>query len=133
MAVATSPRPQQAVLNFTTVLSESRRVIKSQLSHFLALTFVFLLPLSVSSIAYSTLGFLFSDAAVDSHNKFLNRTANGTSTFVPDHDQRQYQPEIIPTPTLLLAFAYYLFYTVLSVYAVGSITYTAFQAFHRQP
>ncbi|GMN41923.1 hypothetical protein TIFTF001_011137, partial [Ficus carica] len=81
MAVATSPPPLQAVLNFTTILSESRRVIKSQLSHFLALTFLFLLPLSVASTTYSTLQFLFADAAIECHNKFLNRTATGISTF----------------------------------------------------
>ncbi|EXC20040.1 hypothetical protein L484_015718 [Morus notabilis] len=121
-SITTSPQPQQPVLNFTNVLSESRQLIKSQPCHFLSI---------LASTVYPLLRVHFSYSVV-SQNNFLNQTTNSTN-LVPDHDQRNQPANIVLINALLLILSFFLFHLVLLACTVGSITYTAFHGLHRQP
>ncbi|KAL5553711.1 hypothetical protein UlMin_041112 [Ulmus minor] len=118
--MATSPPPP---LNLCVVLSESKRIINAHSRHFLALSVLFLLPLSFSFIVFPTLQNLLTDPTPNNSKIFINLSDSG-----PLDD-----PSIIPTKTLLLALAYGIFTFVFSVCAAGSITYSVFHGFYGRP
>ncbi|PRQ40715.1 hypothetical protein RchiOBHm_Chr4g0439081 [Rosa chinensis] len=101
------------------ILTESKRIINAHSRHFLALSVVFLLPISFSSVVYPTL-----------HNLIAERIPHNTQKFFFSIDQ----PSSLPTTkTLLLALAFALFVFVFSLFALGSITYSVFHGFYGRP
>ncbi|KAM0020058.1 hypothetical protein Hdeb2414_s0025g00662911 [Helianthus debilis subsp. tardiflorus] len=94
---------QVHTLNLTGVLSESKRIIKARLSHFITLSLLFL-PLSLTLTISPTL-----------HRNFTHNTSN-------------HQKHVI---------IYHLLYTVIvyviSLCAIGTITYSTHHAFFGEP
>ncbi|MCD7468653.1 hypothetical protein HAX54_007045 [Datura stramonium] len=122
-------------LNLWGVLSESKRIINAHSRHFLALSVLFLLPLSFSLIIYPTLqttifesGFTFSRPG-NTHLSF---------SFVaglPDDPTRIQTQTQLPTDArfLLVPLVYTLFAVLLSILAIATITYSTFHGFYGRP
>ncbi|EXC20038.1 hypothetical protein L484_015716 [Morus notabilis] len=119
--MATTPTKQ---INLCSVLSESRRLIKSQRRHFLSLGLLFLLPPTIVTATFPKLQSLLSDSIISLTFLYPN-SSFGTS---PDHDQ--HPAGTISTNTLLISLVYLLSTLALSLCAAGSITYTAFHGFY---
>lgn len=109
--------------NVWTILSESKRIIKAHSRHFLALSVIFLLPLSFSVLVLPTLQrllLLHDDTVAKS---FLSHIHNSTSD-----DQRRRRQTLI-----ILSISYAIFSLVFSLCAVASITYSVFHGFYGRP
>ncbi|KAJ4823423.1 hypothetical protein Tsubulata_027720 [Turnera subulata] len=119
-----TPPPPPLQLDLCTVLSESKRIINAHSRHFLALSVLFLLPLSFSLTVFPTLQLLLL-----SHSSTLN-----SKIFVslpPDGDD---QSSPLPsTTTLLLSLSFSLFFLLFSLLATASITYSVFHGFYGRP
>ena len=105
-----SPSPPPPPPTLRLIFSETNRILKAQPRHFLLLSFLFLIPLSMTSTMYPIF-----------FKSLLTVTAFAA------------QPSAISTNTLLFVLAYTLFIWVFSISAVGSITYSVIKAFHGQP
>ncbi|KAJ0038054.1 hypothetical protein Pint_23569 [Pistacia integerrima] len=110
-------------LSLCTILSESKRIIKAHSRHFLALSVLFLLPLSFSIVVFPTLQQLL-----------LHLTTNDSRTLL----SHAFYRSITPTPkfdkqSLLLTLFFSVFTFVLSLCAAGSITYSIFHGFYGRP
>ncbi|KAL7110151.1 hypothetical protein ACP275_05G006800 [Erythranthe tilingii] len=104
-------------LNLCGVLSETKRIINAHSRHFLALSVLFLLPLSFSLIVYP----------------FLSHSPTTLSHF---HDSLFFYttPPPIHTPDLpLLPILYGLFVFLFSLCAAASITHSTFHGFYGRP
>ncbi|CDP00382.1 unnamed protein product [Coffea canephora] len=108
------------ILNLWGVLSESKRIINAHSRHFLALSVIFLLPLSFSLIIYPTLQstFLSSDSLIPQQSLFIS------SPYASPHPT---------TAQFLLPLVYTLFVLLLSLLAVATITYSTFHGFYGRP
>jgi hypothetical protein len=107
-------------LSLCTLLSESKRITKAHSRHFLALSVLFLLPLSFSITVYPTLRQLI-----------LNSTQNHQSlSFVTQFTSTLHNKNNQP---LFLALAYAIFASVFTLCAVGSITFSVFHGFYGRP
>lgn len=108
--------------NLWTILSESKRIIKAHSRHFLALSVIFLLPISFSVLVFPTLQqllLLHDDTVAKS---FLSHIHTSTS------DQRRRRQTLI-----ILSISYAVFALVFSLCAVASITYSVFHGFYGRP
>ncbi|KAH7858502.1 hypothetical protein Vadar_024619 [Vaccinium darrowii] len=117
--MATSGR----TLNLCGVLSESKRIINAHSRHFLALSVLFLLPLSFSLIIFPTLQSTLTSSQPHSyhHSQTLLRTTT-TTTHTP------------PLQTLALPFLLYsLFYSIFFLTASLTITYSTYHGFYGRP
>ncbi|KAA8532931.1 hypothetical protein F0562_032952 [Nyssa sinensis] len=103
-------------LNFCGVLSESKRIINAHSRHFLALSVLFVLPLSFSFIIYPTL----QHTLFQSDAKNTKALLRYTDTYSSDH----------PLKTLALPLIYTLFVLFLSLCAVATITYSTYHGFY---
>ncbi|KAI9111659.1 hypothetical protein K1719_017349 [Acacia pycnantha] len=112
-------------LNLWAVLSESKRIINAHSRHFLALSVIFLLPLSFSLIVYPTIHRLLTDSFSVNTHVFLRHTVHFQAQSPP--------PPPIDHNTLWLTLLYSLFVFVLSLSAVGTITYSIFHGFYGRP
>ncbi|KAH6763105.1 hypothetical protein C2S52_020538 [Perilla frutescens var. hirtella] len=106
-------------LNLCGVLSETKRIINAHSRHFLALSVLFLLPLSFSLIVYPSL------VHSPSHLSHYHRSLFFFSTPDP------FPP--IDRSHLLLAIVYGLFVTIFSLCATASITHSTFHGFYGRP
>ncbi|KAK2973428.1 hypothetical protein RJ640_007929 [Escallonia rubra] len=93
------------------VLTESKRIISAHSRHFLALSLLFLLPLSFSLITYPALS-------------LTDFVATPTLLFSTPHQ---------PTPHHLLLFVLYSLLLLLSLSAVASITHSTYHGFYGRP
>ncbi|OMO71888.1 hypothetical protein COLO4_27962 [Corchorus olitorius] len=116
-AMATPP-PQPFKLNLWTILTESERIIKAHSRHFLALSFLFLLPLSISFSAYPYL------------HQLINPQPSTVPTAVETHN---FNPAFQPTKTTIFSLLYSLFVSIFTSLATSSITYSVFHGFYGQP
>ncbi|KAL6192809.1 hypothetical protein ACLB2K_033895 [Fragaria x ananassa] len=108
--------PSPPSLNLWTVLTETKRIIDAHSWHFLALSFVFFLPVSISCTVYPTLhNLLISDHPLINSQEFFT-----SSDSAPPH-------------LLLLALALALLVFVFSLFGLGSITYSVFHGFYGRP
>ncbi|GFZ18267.1 hypothetical protein Acr_27g0000060 [Actinidia rufa] len=94
---------------FCGVLSETRRITNAHTLHFLALSVLFLLPLSFSLIIYPILSATLSQSQ--------------TTPTAPD----------LSLQTLALPLAYSLFFYLISLSAAGTITYSTYHGFYGRP
>ncbi|KAH7570043.1 hypothetical protein ACOSP7_017964 [Xanthoceras sorbifolium] len=108
-------------LNLCTVISETKRILNAHSRHFLALSVLFLLPLSFSIIVYPTLQQLL-----------LNSTQNHAPLSLQSYSYLD-STSTFDKQSLLLPLAYTLFAFVFSLCAVGSITYSVFHGFYGRP
>ncbi|CAN1152720.1 hypothetical protein LINPERPRIM_LOCUS29106 [Linum perenne] len=130
-------------LDFSAVLSESKRIINAHSRHFLALSVLFLLPLSFSVTVYSTV-----------HNLLLHRHPSGhppksllskpppllprLNHFDSPHHYHHHHHNFVddlpfPIETLALAAGFTLFLFVYTNLALGSITYSVLHGFYGRP
>ncbi|PIN03699.1 hypothetical protein CDL12_23774 [Handroanthus impetiginosus] len=107
-------------LNLWGVLSETKRIINAHSRHFLALSVLFLLPLSFSLIVYPSLA--QSSSTLSYHRR---------SVFFFSRQE----PGILPTDKshLLLPIIYALFVLIFSLCATASITHSTFHGFYGRP
>ncbi|KAK8526052.1 hypothetical protein V6N12_020533 [Hibiscus sabdariffa] len=122
----TTPTPQPAAvqIDLWPIISESKRIINAHSRHFLALSVLFLLPLSFSFSAYPFIDQLFSQSStptIETHLSFLNNPF-----------QLQNTP-IFPIKYLIFTLLYSLFVFIFSLFATGSITYSVFHGFYGRP
>ncbi|KAL6983433.1 hypothetical protein U1Q18_016818 [Sarracenia purpurea var. burkii] len=112
-------------LNFFGVLSESKRIISAHSRHFLALSVLFLLPLSFSLIIYPTLQAILSDSQSRHIQILLGHTQNvqNTPTLDPDSSLK----------SLALPLTFTLFVFLLSISAAATITYSTYHGFYGRP
>ncbi|XVF03271.1 hypothetical protein REPUB_Repub04eG0247000 [Reevesia pubescens] len=125
--MATPPQPPHQI-DLWAILSESKRIINAHSRHFLALSVLFLLPLSFSFSAYPFINQLFSQSStptIETHLSF---------SFVIDTNPfSQNPPPIFPIKTLIFTLLYTLFIFIFSLLATGSITYSVFHGFYGRP
>ncbi|KAE8730003.1 hypothetical protein F3Y22_tig00003041pilonHSYRG00498 [Hibiscus syriacus] len=123
-AMATLTPPPTAVhIDLWPILSESKRIINAHSRHFLALSVLFLLPLSFSFSAYPFIDKLFSQSSppsIESHFSFL---------YNPFQLQK---PPIFPIK-YIFTLLYSLFVFIFSLLATGSITCSVFHGFYGRP
>ncbi|MBA0738526.1 hypothetical protein Gogos_011864 [Gossypium gossypioides] len=122
--MTTRPTPPPVHIHLWPILSESKRIINAHSRHFLALSVLFLLPLSFSFSAYPFINQLFSQSStptIETHLSLL-------------HTPFQLQkPPTIPIKYLLFTLLYTLFIFIFSLFATGSITYSVFHGFYGRP
>ncbi|KAL6573481.1 hypothetical protein OROHE_001940 [Orobanche hederae] len=102
------------------ILSQTWRIITAHPRHFLALSVLFLLPVSLSAMVYT---FLLQPTSLHSH--YLQ------SLFVIPTPDPQIPPS--PKPHLLISLLYILSLLLYSLCANSSITYSTFTAFYDEP
>ncbi|XP_057482007.1 uncharacterized protein LOC130768926 [Actinidia eriantha] len=103
---------------FCGVLSETRRITNAHTLHFLAISVLFLLPLSFSLIIYPTLSATLSQSQTTPTQSLLRQ-----SPTAPD----------LSLQTLALPLAYSLFVYLISLSAAGTITYSTYHGFYGRP
>ncbi|KAJ8760978.1 hypothetical protein K2173_022016 [Erythroxylum novogranatense] len=111
-----SPPP----LNLCTTLTESKRILNAHSRHFLALSVLFLLPLSFSLTVYPTLQNLIAHSSRHNPRILLSHSAAFHETHVT-------------SKLILLALLFTLFTLALSLLAVGSIAYSVLHGFYGRP
>ncbi|KAE8719798.1 hypothetical protein F3Y22_tig00109926pilonHSYRG00224 [Hibiscus syriacus] len=121
-AMTTVAPPAAAVhIDLWPILSESKRIINAHSRHFLALSVLFLLPLSFSFSAYPFINQLFSQSSppsIETHFSFLYNPLQN--------------PPIFPIK-YFFTLLYILFVFIFSLFATGSITYSVFHGFYGRP
>ncbi|PSR88434.1 Immediate-early protein like [Actinidia chinensis var. chinensis] len=103
---------------FCGVLSETRRITNAQTLHFLALSVLFLLPLSFSLIIYPTLSATLSQSQTTPTQSLLRQSPTAAD---------------LSLQTLTLPLAYSLFVYLISLSAAGTITYSTYHGFYGRP
>ncbi|XP_047981640.1 uncharacterized protein LOC125222842 [Salvia hispanica] len=105
-------------LNLCGVLSETKRIINAHSRHFLALSVLFLLPLSFSLVVFPSLS--HSPSPLSHYHRSLFFFSS---------------PDLPPIATsdLLLASLYALFTVFFSLFATASITHSTFHGFYGRP
>ncbi|GAA0167132.1 hypothetical protein LIER_40318 [Lithospermum erythrorhizon] len=114
--MATPPSPSLHTLTLYGVLSESKKILNAHSRHFLALSVLFLLPLSFSLIIYSTLHSLLNHPP---HPHLSLSYTFPHLTFPPSH--------------ALFTILYALFALFMSLFAFASIGYSTFHGFYGRP
>ncbi|KAI4328495.1 hypothetical protein L6164_020846 [Bauhinia variegata] len=109
----------EAPLDIWSVLSESKRIINAHSRHFLALSVIFLLPLSFSLIVYPTLQELLNDSLINPTPRFLLRFS--------------FLDQPITKNTIFLSLVYSSFVLIFSLCALGTISYSVFHGFYGRP
>ncbi|KAL3840547.1 hypothetical protein ACJIZ3_025138 [Penstemon smallii] len=117
MSDATSTTTHSS-LNLCGVLSETKRIINAHSRHFLALSVLFLLPLSFSIIVYPFLSLPTSIPYHSHQSLFFFSTPN---------------PDDFQTSHLLFPILYALFLILFSLFATASITHSTFHGFYGRP
>ncbi|KAL0792797.1 hypothetical protein Bca101_064174 [Brassica carinata] len=115
------PLPPPPTVNLWVVLTESKRIINAHSRHFLALSLLFLLPISFPITVYPSVSLLLINQSSSSH------TTLSLLRQPPNAD------DIDPKTILLLLIAYIVFVTVFNLLSIGSITYSIFQGFYGRP
>ncbi|XP_050203702.1 uncharacterized protein LOC126653807 [Mercurialis annua] len=121
--IATPPSPPPPPLDLRTVLSESKRIINAHSRHFLALSVLFLLPISFSLTVFPTIHNLLTQSSTLNSKIFLSAA---TYDVV-------FNPNDTPTITLLLSILLSLFVFVFTLLSLGSITYSVLHGFYGRP
>nr|XP_043606798.1 uncharacterized protein LOC122578818 [Erigeron canadensis] len=111
-----SPSTPAHTLNLIGVLSESKKIINSHSRHFLALSLIFLLPLSFSLIIFPTLSPPQNDIV---STQFIITPVNNP---LPNH------PHIH-----IYIYTYILYIYISLISATATITYSTFHGFYGRP
>ncbi|MED6194431.1 hypothetical protein PIB30_028462 [Stylosanthes scabra] len=117
-------------LSLWAVLCESKRIINAHSRHFLALSVIFLLPLSFSLIVSPTLLLLF-DPTTNSTNSRLHVLLRLTSTSHHTH-HHHHHPQI-NLNSLIFPICFSLFLFLTSICALSSITHSVLHGFFGRP
>ncbi|CAK7326141.1 unnamed protein product [Dovyalis caffra] len=111
-----------AAADLCSVLSESQRIINAHSRHFLALSVLFILPLSFSLSVYPTIQNKISQSST------LNTKILLSHTFYQDD-----LPNLFTTNTVILSLLLVLFSVTFSLFDTGSITYSVIHGFYGRP
>ncbi|KAL3731658.1 hypothetical protein ACJRO7_028524 [Eucalyptus globulus] len=130
-----SPPPPPPPADFWTVLSESQRILKAHSRHFLALSVLFLLPLSFCVAAYPTLHRLllssFSSSSSSSSDLYHDQALLRRSPLL--NQPAEHHQSSVDASSVLVSVGYSCFLTLLSICATCSITYSVVQGFYGRP
>nr|VDC91509.1 unnamed protein product [Brassica rapa] len=96
-----TPSPLPPTVNLWVVLTESKRIINAHSRHLLALSLLFLLPISFSITVYPSISSLIINQSSPSHTTFSLLTSHN---------------DIDPKTVLLLLIAYVVFVTVFNLF-----------------
>ncbi|MED6180301.1 hypothetical protein PIB30_008796 [Stylosanthes scabra] len=122
-------------LSLWAVLCESKRIINAHSRHFLALSVIFLLPLSFSLIVSPTLLLLFDPTtptnSTNSRLHVLLRLTTSTSHHT-HHHHNQPHPDITLN-SLIFPICFSLFLFLTSLCALSSITHSVLHGFFGRP
>jgi hypothetical protein len=108
--------------NLCSVLSESQRIINAHSRHFLALSVLFILPLSFFLSVYPAIQNIISQFSTRGSKTLLSRTS--------------YQDDpsnLFTTNSIILSLLVSLFTITFSTFALGSITYSVIHGFYGRP
>ncbi|XP_010066878.2 uncharacterized protein LOC104453921 [Eucalyptus grandis] len=136
MATATpppSPPPPPPPADFWTVLSESQRILKAHSRHFLALSVLFLLPLSFCVAAYPTLHRLLLSSFSSSSSSDLYHAQALLRRSPLLNQPAEHHQSSVDASSVLVSVGYSCFLTLLSICATCSITYSVVQGFYGRP
>ncbi|CAI9775219.1 unnamed protein product [Fraxinus pennsylvanica] len=111
-------------LNLCGVLSETKRIIGAHSRHFLALSVLFLLPLSFSAVIYPTLQTAFSEP----NSSVLSHFHRSFYFFLDNTVSNPQNPHLFLFPLVYTVFVF-----VFSLLATASVTYSAFHGFYGRP
>ncbi|KAK1437722.1 hypothetical protein QVD17_03518 [Tagetes erecta] len=112
-----TPPPPAHTLTLYGVLSEAKRIINAHSRHFLALSVVFLLPLSFSLIIFPAL------------QLSLTKSYNVVSTqFLVNFNHTNHLQQQFTVPLIYALFAYIFF-----ISAIATITYSTYHGFYGRP
>ncbi|CAI0390975.1 unnamed protein product [Linum tenue] len=133
-------------LDFSAVLSESKRIINAHSRHFLALSVLFLLPLSFSVTVFSTVHNLLLHRHPSGHRpeSLLSRPSpllpslaqldsQSSDQFPFPHHHHHDDDFQLPIETLALVAGFALFFFVFTILAIGSISYSVVHGFYGRP
>ncbi|KAL2519322.1 hypothetical protein Adt_15569 [Abeliophyllum distichum] len=112
--------------NLCGVLSETKRIFRANSRHFLALSILFLLPLSFAYILYPSL--IITTSHTNSITSHYRQSLFIFSYTVPDPSYPPSQKSY-----LLITLFYLLFWFLFSIFATASITYSTFNGFYSRP
>ncbi|CAI0394408.1 unnamed protein product [Linum tenue] len=146
--MSTQP-PPPLPLDFSAVLSESKRIINAHSRHFLALSVLFLLPLSFSVTVFSTIHNLLLHHHSGHRPKSLlsrpppllpslaqlNSQSSDQFNFPRHHHHHHHDDDDLQLPieTLALVACFALFFFVFTILAIGSISYSVLHGFYGRP
>ncbi|GAB2280235.1 hypothetical protein Dimus_014878 [Dionaea muscipula] len=120
-----------SISDFYIVICESKRIINAYSRHFLALSVLFLLPLSFSLSVFATLVSTFS---IDQPNLIETALRSSPSVFhLPKDHRRLHLHQFTTAETLAFFLIFAGFALFLSICALGSITYSVFHGFYGRP
>ncbi|XP_077223950.1 uncharacterized protein LOC143857405 [Tasmannia lanceolata] len=115
-----------STLDFYGILSETKRIVNAHSRHFLALSLLFLLPLSFLLLSFPT--FLIS---------LTNPHPNPAETLLRSPHPILYQSETLPIryqfQTLLFFLLYTLSILILSLSAIATISHSIYHGFFGRP
>ncbi|KAK9105119.1 hypothetical protein Scep_021963 [Stephania cephalantha] len=123
MATTATPTP---VVDFRGVLSESNKILKAHSRHFLALSVLFLLPISFLLVSFHTLHLSFIAAANLDGYSIPTQTLLRSPPQLHLHLHLQLQPLLLPLLFALLLLS-------LSLCAAATITYSVYHGFFGRP
>ncbi|XAR65231.1 hypothetical protein NMG60_11009278 [Bertholletia excelsa] len=111
-------------LNFFGVLSESKRIVSAHSRHFLALSVLFLLPLSFSFIIFPNL----ENTLFQSQSQ-----SRSTQVLLRSFDRSNYEIHAFSLKRLALPLAYALFAFLFSLCATATVTHSILHGFYGRP
>ncbi|WJX50902.1 hypothetical protein P8452_37148 [Trifolium repens] len=120
-----------ASLNLWSILSESKRIINAHSRHFLALSVIFLLPLSFSLIVFPTILHLLTHSNSPTIHILLRLPQTQTQAQAQFKAQTNSLNFPFPFPLLLLLSLFLLF--IFSLSALATITHSVFHGFFGRP
>ncbi|XP_061368027.1 uncharacterized protein LOC133311034 [Gastrolobium bilobum] len=129
-------------LNLCAILSESKRIINAHSRHFLALSVIFLLPLSFSLVVFPTLFHLILTPNNNNNSRVHILIRYTLLTQTPQTPQTLTQttspPPPLPFSLPLLLFSlplllFSLFLFLFSLFSLATITHSVFHGFFGRP
>lgn len=122
----------QSLVDFWGVITESKRIINAHSRHFLALSVLFLLPLSFSLIVLPTLFHTFTSSEPNHIVSLLRLSLHSDHPRLLHHyghHLRLFRDQ----KTLTFSLLFFSFILLLALAGIGSITYSVFHGFYGRP
>ncbi|KAL8137681.1 hypothetical protein V2J09_003682 [Rumex salicifolius] len=123
-----------SLADFRGVLSETKRIVYAHTRHFLALTVLFLLPLSFSLSVFPTLLRCFSSSSADQNFPVHTLLRLPSSPLPPLHHRYNHFFHLgIPLKTLAFLLIFSSSALLFFIFAAASLTYSSFHGFYGRP
>lgn len=118
--------PPPSAFNFFSVISATHRIIGAHSRHFLALSVLFVLPLSFSLTVFPTLHHL-----ILSHYAPLN--TNHVESLLRSALNESAQTQSVAPAAVIVTIGYILLVSLFYLFATSSITYSVIHGFYGRP